>query len=225
MTFPLDGQGMSVVGEELLDWYNGYYDPDGAAQVKNLVENVMLLRREWEHEDFVPRRWIVMPLNPRRMVLVATSAGIAILFGEVLTGQGPSATIHRGIRSNPHQRSPLPAPVQQRRRVPNRTLIRARPRKMARRQSSAPSRLDPARPRPVPHPARAQACMLRTCCWARRRRFCVSRKNGRAQWPYGGFWSSLRLELKPIPVAFLAAGESGDLGTNACAPFCVGEHE
>lgn len=49
---PLDGQGMSVVGEELLDWYNGYYDPDGAAQVKNLVENVMLLRREWEHEDF-----------------------------------------------------------------------------------------------------------------------------------------------------------------------------
>jgi hypothetical protein len=43
---------MSVVGEELLDWYNGYYDPDGAAQVKNLVENVMLLRREWEHEDF-----------------------------------------------------------------------------------------------------------------------------------------------------------------------------
>lgn len=49
---PVDGQGLSVVGEELLDWYNGYYDPEGTGAVSNLVHGVMLMKREWEHEDF-----------------------------------------------------------------------------------------------------------------------------------------------------------------------------
>lgn len=62
---PLDGQGFSVVGEELLDWYNGYYDPEGTASVKNLVENVMIMKREWEHEDFEEAvvRQVLMPVR------------------------------------------------------------------------------------------------------------------------------------------------------------------
>lgn len=49
---PSDGSGQSLAGEELLDWYNAFGDPDGVGQLADEVGRVVAIGNAWEHESF-----------------------------------------------------------------------------------------------------------------------------------------------------------------------------
>lgn len=49
---PSDGAGQSLVGEELLDWYNAFGDPDGVGQLADDVGRVIAIGDAWEHEAY-----------------------------------------------------------------------------------------------------------------------------------------------------------------------------
>ncbi len=67
------------MGEELLEWYNAYADPEGARELRLMVERIMAREKSWEDDDFAEgvMRWVAERIASDSLRYVAITDRVA----------------------------------------------------------------------------------------------------------------------------------------------------